>query len=73
VSGELNDENINAQVDKAVADSQQLDDWKQRVTADLAAEGYDVEGATVMIAHTLDGAPRIDNLGEIRGDAADED
>jgi hypothetical protein len=70
---DLNDDNIQSQIDEAVTKAQTLDDWKQNMTAQLAAKGIDITGATVHIAHTLDGAPRIDDVGEVRGGTQSND
>jgi hypothetical protein len=60
-------DDVTAQVDKAISDAQQLDDWKQRVVQELSEQGHDVDGAAVTVAHALDEEPRIDDVGTARG------
>lgn len=64
MSSEPKDSDLTAQVEAAVESAQKLDSFKQQVMAELAAEGHDVEGSRIIVAHNLTGQIQVDDLGK---------
>ena len=55
-------ENIDQQVEDAVAKAQKLDGFKQGVLAEMRRRGEDVGDGRVVVAHDLNGRLQIDDL-----------
>jgi hypothetical protein len=64
MSSELSNDDITGQVEQAVENAQRLDGMKQTVLEQLRAQGHDIDGGTVFVAHTLNGQFEVSDLGE---------